>query len=246
MLQASLPPNVHVSFVREPSRLWQERGWLGKFYDNPSHYAAAFQFQVFCTYVEAVERTLADDVCPPHCDTHVLIVERSLYDQRLFWRQQCDGGMATADENYDDAYTLVWNRWRRFVPEVDITFLFTTSDMELTMRRVQARARAEEMGASFSSAEDQPLNASMAGLRPPTDDAPAPIEKVGGLTREYQERLQQKHLEWFTEPIAYPLGAPPAGIPCVHVNLDAPYHVDDGSLQTLAIMMAGHIMKQMK
>ena len=82
LLKAALPANVHVSFVREPSRLWQERGWLAKFYGDPSHYAAAFQFQVFTTYVEAVETTLREDPCPPGCDTHLLIVERSLYDQR--------------------------------------------------------------------------------------------------------------------------------------------------------------------
>lgn len=243
LLQASFPSNVHVSYVREPSRLWQEKGWLAKFYADISHNAAAFQFQVFTTYVEAVERTLAEDVCPPHCDTRVLIVERSMYDQRLFWVKQCQAGMKTADANYDEAYTLVWSRWRSFIPEVDIIFLFQTTDINTTMRRVQARARAEELGASFSSAEDQPLNASCAGL---VLGEAEPIKQVGGLTLAYQEELQRLHREWFTEPLAHPLDGPPAGIPCVHVDMDAPFHVNDGSLQALATLMAGHIMEQMK
>jgi deoxyadenosine/deoxycytidine kinase len=243
LLQSALPAHVHVSFVREPSRLWQERGWLGKFYADPSHNAAAFQFQVFCTYVDAVERTLAE--CPsPSCQVHVIVVERSFFCQRLFWEQQREGGMATADDNYNDAYVLVWERWRRFIPEPDLVFLCTTTHMDSTMRRVQARARAEEMGASFSSAEDQPLNASMAGLD--LSAAQQPIQEVGGLTLAYQERLQRKHHEWFTQPVAHPLGASPEGIRCVHISTDDPYHVDDGSLERLAALMARHIAEQIK
>lgn len=244
LLKAALPLNVHLSFVREPSRLWQERGWLAKFYGDPSHNAAAFQFQVFTTYVEAVERTLKEDPCPPGCDTHLLIVERSMFDQRLFWKKQCASGMKTADDNYDEAYTLVWSRWREFIPEVNIIFLFQTSDINTTMRRVQARARAEEMGASFSSAEDQPLNASCAGL---LNTEAAPIQQVGGLTLAYQEQLHRMHREWFTEPRAHPLGCTdPRGIRCVHVSADDAYHVNDGSLLRLAQLLAGHIVEEMK
>jgi len=233
LLKAALPANWHLSFVREPSELWQKKGWLAKFYADPSHNAAAFQFQAFCTYVEAVEKTLKDDPCPADCDVHVLVVERSMYDQRMFWMKQHNAGMATADENYDEAYALVWNRWRRFIPEVNIIFFFSTSDINTTMQRMRARARAEELGASFSSAED------CTGLV--SAEPAAKIEQVGGVTLEYQQELLNMHREWFTEPVAYPLGAPPAGIPCVWINADAPTHDDDGSLQALAERLAGHI-----
>jgi len=165
----------------------------------------------------------------------------------LFWEQQRDGGMKTANKNYNSAYKMVWRRWVHFIPPVDIIFLITTTHLDYTMRRVQARARAEELGASLSSAEDQPLNASMAGLNltPPADDA-APIQQVGGLTLDYQERLQRKHLDWFTQPIAHPLGGPAEGIRCIHVCADDPFHIDDGSLQRLAEMLASHIVQQMK
>ena len=146
--------------------------------------------------------------------------------------------MKTADANYDDAYTLVWKRWRSFIPEVDIIFLFQTSDINTTMRRVQARARAEEMGSSFSSAEDQPLNASIEGA--------TKIEQVGGLTLDYQLELHRMHQEWFTTPRAHPLGCvAEEGIRCVHIDADAPIHVDDGSLQGLATLLTGHIIEQM-
>lgn len=237
-LKDALPSSTYVSYVLEPSRLWQERGWLAKFYANPSHAAAAFQLQVFCTYVEAVEKAIDETRLPAGTTTHVIVVERSMFCQRLFWEQQRDGGMATADDNYNDAYVLVWQRWRRFIPEVGLIFLFATSNLEFTMRRVQTRARAEELGASSSSAEDQPLNASVAGL----DTESEHVKQVGGLTREYQERLQRKHLEWYTEPRAHPLGAPEEGIPCVHISADSPFHVDDGTLQTLATLMAAHIV----
>lgn len=238
MLKAALPPNWHVSFVREPSKLWEERGWLSAFYGDTSHNAAAFQFQVFTTYVDAVEAKLKSDPCPPHCNTHLLIVERCMYDQRLFWEMQRDAKMATADDNYNEAYVLVWKRWRTLIPEVDCIFFLGASDMDYVMQRVQARARASEMGASFSSAEDQPLAASMVGFQFQME----PIQTVGKLTRAYQERLQQKHLEWFTQPVAHPLDAPPQGIPCLHINMDEPFHVDDGSLKALAMRMAVHII----
>jgi len=238
LLKSALPPNVHLTFVREPSRLWRERGWLRAFYANPSHNAAAFQFQAFATYVDAVENALRDDPCPPGCDVHVIIAERSMYDQRLFWVKQCSAGMATADTNYDEAYTLIWQRWRRFIPEVDLIFYFQTHDINTTMRRVQARARAEEMGASFSSAEDQGTD---------SDAQPQVVEQVGGLTLAYQLELQRLHREWYTTPRARPLGCPNVeqGIHCIHVDADAPYHADDGTLQGLAQLLAFHIMEQL-
>jgi len=81
-LKSALPPNVHVSFVREPVNLWREKGWLSQFYADPSHNACAFQFQVFCTYVETVEQIIKETQLPEGCDTHLLIVERSMFDQR--------------------------------------------------------------------------------------------------------------------------------------------------------------------
>jgi len=240
-LRDALPANVHVSFLREPSHEWQKKGWLGRFYADRSHNAAAFQLQVFCSYVAAVEEHLKTEKVPTHCDTHVVIIERSMHCQRMFWTLQREDGMKTADDNYNEAYVMVWKRWLDFIPPVNILFMFKTADINTTMRRVQARARAEELGASLSSAEDQPLNASCVALA--TADAP-PIQEVGGFTLAYQERLQRLHLSWLTEPRAYPLDGPAEGIACVHIDADAPFHVDDGSLQTLATLMARHIMAQ--
>jgi hypothetical protein len=156
-----------------------------------------------------------------------------MYDQQLFWQQQIALGFKTASPHYDQAYQAFWSRWRDYVPEPNVLLLFQTSDIQMTMRRVQARARAEEMGASFSETELGSVDQTI-------------ISKVGGLTTDYQERLLELHRQWFSTPVAHPHGAPAGGIPCVHINVDAPFHVDDEHLKELAQQVVGIIMERFK
>ena len=230
---------IDVVFVQEPSKLWRQKGWLQAFYADPSHNAAAFQMLVFDSYIEAVETAIEDNPSGRgrHADFEfarrvvIIVVERTFYCQRLFWEQQVESGCATASGMYRDAYERIWQRWRRFIPEPSMIFFFQTTNIQDTMRRVRSRARAEELH-QLSSSEDT--------LGAKEEDV---ISSVGGLTLDYQQRLLDKHRTWFTEPIAHPVGEPPEGkgIPCVHVNVDAPYHVDDGALRELAKRMAAHI-----
>lgn len=228
------PKGPAVVLLREPSKEWRAKGWLPAYYANQDGEAACFQLNVFDSHIRAIEAAIAN--APADRDL-ILIQERTMYDQQLFWQQQIALGFKTASPHYDQAYQAFWSRWRHFVPEPNVLLLFQTSDIQMTMRRVQARARAEEMGASFSESD---LSASATGL---TDKI---ISKVGGLTTDYQERLLGLHRQWFSTPVAHPHGAPAGGIPCVHINVDAPFHVDDEHLKELAQQVVGIIMERFK
>jgi deoxyadenosine/deoxycytidine kinase len=220
-----------VRFVREPTKEWRSKGWLAAYYADQDQEAACFQLNVFDSHVRAVEAAIAS--APADRDL-VLIQERTMYDQQLFWRQQIALGFRTATPHYDQAYQAMWSRWRHFVPEPNVLLLFQTSDIQMTMRRVQARARVEEMGASFSESDL---------TRIPEESE---ITNVGGLTTAYQERLLDLHQQWFSTPTARPPGAPKDGVPCVHINVDAPFHVDDAHLRVLAQQVVDIVVERFK
>lgn len=233
-----------VLIVREPSKEWREKGWLSAYYGNQHDEAACFQINVFDSHIRAIEAAIAS--APTDRDL-VIIQERTMYDQQLFWQQQIALGFKTASPHYDQAYQAMWSRWRHFVPEPNVLLLFQTSDIQMTMRRVKARARAEELGASFSESdlsrsESPSLNSS--GLNHPTGGLEEPIVKVGGLTTEYQERLLDLHRQWFSTPFAHPPSAPKEGVHCVHINVDSPFHVDDDHLEELARQVVGIIVER--
>jgi deoxyadenosine/deoxycytidine kinase len=231
-----------VLFVREPTKEWRSKGWLAAYYADQDQEAACFQLNVFDSHVRAVEAAIAS--APADRDL-VLIQERTMYDQQLFWQQQIALGFRTATPHYDQAYQAMWSRWRHFVPEPNVLLLFQTSDIQMTMRRVKARARAEEMGASFSESENpSSLNSSVNGLTP--NGCSDVITNVGGLTTAYQERLLDLHQQWFSTPAAHPPGAPKDGVPCVHINVDAPFHVDNAHLRVLAQQVVDIVVERFK
>lgn len=137
--QDALGQDVVICFVKEPSDLWHERGWLAQFYANPKKCAFAFQNIVYDTHVDAVRETInetrervGDDV-PIIC-----ITERCMFDQLLFWKVQ------PAEPIEDDAYCGLWNKWKMLIPPVDKIFFFQTTDIATVMERVKTRARPEE------------------------------------------------------------------------------------------------------
>ncbi len=227
-----------IVFVQEPVKLWRERNWLQRYYADSDLYAAAFQLLVFCTHVDAVEACIKD-----HPGPLIIMAERSMYDQLLFWYQQKELGKVTADAMYDEAYMAMWKLRHCFIPGPSGIFFFYTEDIQHTMQRVQRRARAEELGCSSSSSSSgsSSLNSSRVGLDGGAADE---IKEVNGLTVEYQEALLARHRAWFTEPIAFPPHTPgDKGIPCMHVIADEPYHENDGTLRDLARRMALFIVK---
>jgi len=213
-LNAYLPKNAKVIFVQEPVDEWRKHGWLQQFYQDPSQNAAAFQFLVFDSHVEALSAAIAAEraeACKMNVvsseteaapaakprdkkenqkdvATLVFLVERSFYCQRLFWQVQVDNGCASANALYNTAYTRLWSRWRSFIPEPSHMFFLYTTSLDETMRRVEQRDRAEE--------------------------------KESGLTKTYQAHLLAKHESWYTEPVARPLGCPTEGVPCTRICLD--------------------------
>lgn len=215
--------DVRVIFVKEATKLWRERGWLQTYYEDPSMNAAAFQWIAFQSHVSAVEEAL-QGVDPSQLT--VVITERSMYDQMIFWKEQV--GNATASPIYCDAYEMTWSRWRRFIPEPDVIFYFRTSDIQHTMHRVRDRARAEELGSSYSP------SASV--------DGTATLEQAGGIKLEYQARLLARHDAWYTSPNAHPTQV--NSIPCTIIDADTPYHTSEDALRSLAAIMAQSIVRE--
>jgi deoxyadenosine/deoxycytidine kinase len=134
-----------VVFIKEPIDLWTRNGWLDAFYQDKSLNAAAFQFLAFSTHTENVEAALATARVQYGEERDLLLVsERSMYDQRLFWELQRDNQETTANSLYNDAYVRIWQQWRRFEPEPDLIFYLYVSQLDTAMERINARARGSE------------------------------------------------------------------------------------------------------
>ena len=135
-----IPQSPLVLIVLEPSKLWRTMGWLQEFYSNPSQNAAAFQFLVFDSHVDAVEAAIEEGKTRVGTYSSILLItERGMLDQLLFWRQQVDANHASATPLYDAAYTRIWSKWNRFVPTPSLMIFMYTSDLQSTMKRVKAR-----------------------------------------------------------------------------------------------------------
>ena len=217
MLQKAFSSNIALVHVQEPCALWRERGWLAKFYEDPDMNAAGFQFLVFDSHVDALASAIVDAKLQyPKAASIIILAERSFYCQRLFWQLQVENGCTTANSLYNDAYLRLWSKWRQFLPEPNLILYFYTSHIGETMRRVDARDRAEEKQQGGG----------------------------GGLTLEYQSKLSEKHDVWYTAPIAHPPGAPSEGIPCMHINMDKPFHKDEAHLVDIAAKIHMQILYQ--
>lgn len=129
---------THIVYVKEPSDLWRARGWTSRFYSDPEKRALAFQFLIFTTHTEAVQKRIKKSSYNAEGHKIICIVERCMWDQLLFWKVQ---GVDPMD---DDAYMRVWSMWRAFLPDVSKIFFCKTSDIQSTMERVKRRDRKEE------------------------------------------------------------------------------------------------------
>lgn len=152
-----LGPNVHVCLVKEPSRKWRKHGWTQEFYNNVQKRALPFQLLVFTTHVDAVRKAIRkkkEELGNPLGSSSpkiVCIVERSMWDQLLFWKVQ------GADWMEDDAYMNTWCKWMEFLPPISKIFFCKTSDMAKTMERVALRASMIEEEKEGVSLEYQML-----------------------------------------------------------------------------------------
>ncbi len=236
VLQDLLVDQYDVRFVQEPVEVWRQLGVLQQFYEDPSRYAAAFQMIAFCTHVDEVEGALA---ARPKAELPILLItDRSMADQALFWQLQVEAGHASADRMHQLAYKMVFDKWNRFVPKPSLIVFIRVDDMQVVMRRLQRREEAAvgPAGAdsSSSSESDAGRNLLVSSI---AEEFQEDVESVGGITVNYQQRLFDKHCEWFQTPVARPPcfgDAAADGIPCIHLDGSTPYHRSDGSLFAVA------------
>jgi len=204
-----------VLFMQEPVNIWIEQNWLSTFYSDPAAHALAFQFLVFTTHVAEVNKHIAMRSNPDQ--DLVLVVERTMYDQRLFWETQ------EAHEMHDTAYARLWVEWHRFIPKPKLVFFFQTSTLDLTMERVKARARPEEKEIPREYQAKLLENHHRWFQEPIARPPPPKVNKKKGEPG-YGEDVGLE-------------------VPCKHVISDVPYHTCEEELEKLAKMMAGEIGK---
>jgi deoxyadenosine/deoxycytidine kinase len=218
-------PGLVVGFVQEPSDEWREHGHLQKFYGDPKRYALSFQIIVFTSYVRAVQTKIDQlENAHPTASGFVLIVERSMLDQLLFWDLQCDLGRNEGEDMLDYAYRAVWNEWNQLIPPISKIILCQIDDLQKAMHRIAERGRKEELG----------LAESTEGI---LDGSPK-LEEAAGVTLEYLTRLDEKHRSWFSTPIG---SGPAAGIPCSWLSTELAYHRDEDAQQELSRFLAKEI-----
>jgi deoxyadenosine/deoxycytidine kinase len=133
--------DVIVRYVYEPSDVWESRGWLQQFYQDPVKNAFAFQLGVFDTHVDAVVNTTRK---VDSTKTLVLIVERSMYDQLLFW--EVNKKLANVDTMVDEVYQNMWKKWKVIpgYPKLSLIIFLNTPDIQDTLDRVNQRNRDGE------------------------------------------------------------------------------------------------------
>jgi len=231
--------HIHIIFVREPEDMWTETvvdlctgethtiNHLTSFYDNRDLLAHAFQMIVFDTHVDVIKEAVKEAESQP-LDT-VILVERSMYDQLLFWKKQMQDHVSTATLNHHASYIRFWRKWNSFIPPVSLIFFLNTSNIDKTMKRLKNREDKKP--------EDKNI------FHVSIDGTEQLIETVGRISRNYQKDLLELHREFYSTPIAHPPEAPTEGIPCIHLDADAPYHEEDVSLFKLAEEMTPHIFK---
>ena len=147
VLEALLPEAEYcVVHVLEPENLWvdQERGinYLTTFYENRDDNAHPFQMIVFDTHVTVIGEEVRRGAAMRGDDTHkkiVIVVERTMYDQLLFWKKQVGDGVKTGSAIHDASYMKIWRRWTQLIPPVALVFYLKTPNLDETMKRLQKR-----------------------------------------------------------------------------------------------------------
>lgn len=138
--------NTKVIFILEPTAEWEELGWLEAFYKDPIDNAFSFQMGVFDTYVDQVNEAISTHKAQ-NTQHLIIVVERTMYCQKLFWCIQRDLGRTKKME--DQVYVRMWQKWKDLIPPVDLIILLKTTKIETTMDRIKKRNRGGESGISL-------------------------------------------------------------------------------------------------
>ena len=134
-----------ILFVKEPVEEWVKNGWLGSFMKDPQNTALAFQTLVFFSHTVNIEAVL--EYAPS--DT-VIVMERCLYDQYIFWSAQADRTTILERE----AYHTMW-KWRHEkLPPIKGIIHLKTSTLDVANERIKQRNRQLNGSTSESSVVD--------------------------------------------------------------------------------------------
>lgn len=194
--------------VREKSKEWEESGDLDRFYSDPEGCAYWFQTKVFDSYVDSIDEVMKEK-------PDIIIIERSMYCQRIFWEIQVVLGRSK--EHEDRAYRGddlkgnqgIWSKWKKLIPKPDLILYAKTETLDTTMDRVHSRGRDAETTIKGEKEED---------------------EEETGVTEAYQQMLLDAHDKIYTKYRCNPFGE--ESIDCVHVSTDNAFHTNDKILRT--------------
>jgi len=223
VLEKLLGDAARVVYVLERSDEWKEKGYLDLFYEDPDKNALAFQMIVYKSFKRSVQEALRVAVDTWPGQRIFCITERSVFDQILFWKLQCDLGRKSAGPLDDIAYTEVWLDWHESLWPVNHIFFCKTAHLSSTMQRLKRR---EMLGASIDGVDAMVAHEG-------DQEAAEEITVADGVPLDYQRLLYAKHEEWFAEGTAHPLRAPPEGIPCTHLIFAARSAADQEALLAL-------------
>ena len=271
ILNELMPPgdtSLKIGILRENSDHWEKLVGddgltiLEYFYGAPEgdkHIAFEFQTFVYTDYVDRVHAKITAE------RPDVLLVERTMYCQRIFWSIQ-----QNKTSRQDMIYERQWSKWAGLVPAPKAVFFLQTSSVEKTMDRIHERARDGEVARKKPSEMTQSLSGavlsprqSVGDTREVTSDNDEPMwreddvaeeqdggreeeeEETSGVTLAYQTRLLQAHHRVYPPGRCTPFDAGHE-LEVVYVDADPPYHREPKHLKKIAYKIARVIASQLK
>lgn len=255
---------VHVQYVVEPVHRWRAKeeggnGMLEDFYQHKEANAYPFQVQVFEDHVDVVRNAIGPYL-PSSGNTTlagqpmVLVMERSMFSQLLFWRQQIEDGFTTQTQR--DRYWRQFCTWTRYVPVPALYVLLRVPheedngcddrderlrrELRRIQRRIQARGRGEEMSqqqdddATASNGDKTIMKQSLGNW----DGAGEPLDQE---FMAYNGKLLARHEMYWPSGACNPEELLERAVGCVHCDASRPYDNDNNALREVAREIAGFL-----
>lgn len=201
-----------IEFVLEDSSSWRDSGALAEFYSDTDRNAYWFQTLVLDSHVDKLSEAIAKK-------PDIIIIERSVYCQRIFWEIQVSLGRTNKFEDMAyrgsglDGKSGIWRKWEKMIPPPAILLHAEADSLDTVMERVQTRAREAE-------------------------------QKGDGVSREYEHLLLNFHDEVYTSPECSPFGD--RSIPCVKLNTGNDFITNDDTLQSEIVLPVANAVLQLR
>lgn len=232
--------NFFVECLLEPVERWSN-GMLEEFYNDKKANAFPFQMQVFMDHVDVIRKCMEPYLQGSGTPTKagkpvVILMERSMVSQLLFWRQQQQDGFTTRTQ--ETIYTKYWSEWQKLIPEPVLFVLLRidpkNNDLQKEIRRVQRRVQARNRGEEVKLESRKEIKTSLGNW----DESGEPLDQN---FMEYNKKLLIKHEKYFTQGNCNPEGLLTKPVACIHCDASRPYHTDDDVLKKVAREIAGYI-----